>query len=79
MSRSRNTNVVMANPTPAILAEPEAPVTSIAPVASVAPFMPMAPVVPVTPTVHVTPTVLVSQAEKPEKFSGTYSRGGSKR
>ena len=72
MSRSRNTNVVMANPTPAIPAEPEAPVTSMAPIAPVAPFVPVAPVVPVTPTVHVTPTVPVSQAEKPEKFIGTY-------
>ena len=72
MSRSRNTNAVMANPTPAIPAEPEALVTSMAPVALVAPFTPVAPVVPVTPTVHVTPTVPVSQAEKNEKFSGTY-------
>ena len=77
MSRSRNTNSMMANPTPAIPAEPKAPVMSVAPVAPVAPAAPVvsaalvAPVVPVAPTVHVTPTVPVSQSEKPEKFSGT--------
>ena len=76
MPTSRNTNSVMANPTPAIPAEPEALVTLMAPVApkalvvSVAPAAPVAPVVPMAPIVHVTPTVLVSQAEKPEKFNG---------
>ena len=76
MPRSRNTNYVMANPTPAIPAQPEAPVMPVAPVvpmAPVAPVVPAAPVAPVVlvaPTVHVTPTVPVSQAEKPEKFSG---------
>ena len=65
MLRSRNTNSVMANPTPAIPAEPEAPIMPVAPVAS------LAPATPVAPTVHVTPTVPVSQAEKPEKFNGT--------
>ena len=68
MPRSRNTNSVMANPTPA---EPEAPVMSVAPVVPMAPTAPVAPVVLVAPTVHVTPTVPVSQVEKPEKFSGT--------
>ena len=77
MPRSRNTNSVMANPTPAIPVEPEAPVMSVAPVAPVAPIasvVPAAPVpsvLPVAPTVHVTLTVPVNQAEKPEKFSGT--------
>ena len=77
MPRSRNTNSVMANPTRVILAEPEAPVTPMAPVVPVTHAAPMAPaalvapVVPVAPTVHVTPIVPVSQAEKPEKFSGT--------
>ena len=65
MPRSRNTNSVMANPTPAIPVESETdPITWVAPVA------PVAPAAPVAPTVHVTPTVPVSQAEKPEKFSG---------
>ena len=76
MSRSRNTNSVMANPTPAIPAEPEAPV------------MPVAPVAPVfllcrwfllhwcycaggSYSACDPPTVPVSQAEKPEKFNGT--------
>ena len=58
MPRSRNTNSVMANPTPAIPVESKTSVTSVAPTA------------PVAPTVHVTLTVPVSQAEKPEKFSG---------
>ena len=83
MSRSRNTNSVTANPTPTIPAEPEAPVMPVAlfmpmapaaPVVSAVPVVPAAPValvVPVAPTVHVTPTVPVSQADKPEKFSGT--------
>ena len=71
MPRPRNTNSVMANLTPAILAESEAPVAPMAPAMSVDPAAPVAPVVPVAPTMHVTPIVLVSQAEKLEKFSGT--------
>ena len=71
MPRSRNTNSVMANPTPAIPAEPEAPIALMALVVPVVPAAPVAPIVPVAPTVHVTPTIPVSQAEKPEKFSGT--------
>ena len=71
MSRSRNTNSVMANPTLPIPVEPEASVMPMALAAPMVPAAPVAPIVLVAPTVHVTPTVPVSQAEKPEKFSGT--------